>query len=70
MKGIAYLILTAILLSLVIFVWPHVDLRSSDHMDRDPCKFPKLPRCIDIEDFRNLPEVIPETITEDRLYLV
>jgi len=33
MKGVAYLILSAMLLSLVIFVWPHVDLRSSDHED-------------------------------------
>ena len=33
MKGIAYLILTAVLLSLVIFGWTHVDLRSSDHID-------------------------------------
>ena len=65
MKGIAYLILTAMLLSLVIFVWPHVDLRSSDHMDRDPCKFPKLPRCIDIDDL--LPKPVP--IRENEIYL-
>jgi|TARA_B110000037_G_scaffold27111_1_gene31941 hypothetical protein len=34
-------------------------------MDRDPCKFPKLPRCIDIDDL--LPKPLP--IKENEIYL-